>query len=230
MTGGSLAPRTGSYGSLQLPSIFNNNNNGKSITRKTSAKMLFSGPREKERFLPFVCCLFLGRRRVAMLLLVVLALLVFTFGSLIVNKENTTPNVDQHIGNLDPFSNQGDNSPALIIPGVEDTLKDGNSSLKNDERRSDENRVQHPPPSHHPCENFAFPPPPPPGFRRPGPRRSVKAHAFMCLLPDSLCDLRRELRESEVHQVESTFSFWQVNIFSDFLTKLRRRSSTSRHT
>ncbi|KAL5802867.1 hypothetical protein ACOSQ4_031172 [Xanthoceras sorbifolium] len=170
MTGGSLAPRTGSYGSLQLPSIFNNNNNGKSITRKTSAKMLFSGPREKERFLPFVCCLFLGRRRVAMLLLVVLALLVFTFGSLIVNKENTTPNVDQHIGNLDPFSNQGDNSPALIIPGVEDTLKDGNSSLKNDERRSDENRVQHPPPSHHPCENFAFPPPPPPGFRRPGPR------------------------------------------------------------
>ncbi|KAK2639025.1 hypothetical protein Ddye_026820 [Dipteronia dyeriana] len=193
MTGGSLAPRTGSYGSLQLPGIFNNNNNninfnynGKPIARKTSAKMLFSGPREKDRFLPFVCCLFLGRRKVAMLLLCVLALLVFTLGSLTVNKENTTPNVNQRMGNIDPYGKQVASNPtlvtpgvpygkqvasnpALVTPGVDNMPKYRNSSMQNDKRKSNKNKVQHPL-SPHPCESFAFPPPPPPGFRRPGPR------------------------------------------------------------
>ncbi|KAJ4726317.1 Inner membrane protein oxaA [Melia azedarach] len=146
--------------------------------------MLLGGSREREKqFLPFVFCKFIGRRRVAMLLLVALALLVFTLGSFVTSKENNSPNIAQRIGSLVPYGNQlaGD-SVALIISGAKTTHKNRDSFTKNNVTRSDGNRNQHPPPpppalinkvfspSHHPCEHFAFPPPPPPGLRRPGPR------------------------------------------------------------
>lgn len=86
MTGGSLGLRTGSYGSLQLQQIQNGfppNLSTSALTRKPSKVLLAS--REKERVLSFVCR-FLGRKRVIMLLLVVLALLVFICNSFNVNK------------------------------------------------------------------------------------------------------------------------------------------------
>lgn len=88
MTGGSLGLRAGSYGSLQqlqqIQNGFSHNLPAPGLTRKSS-KLLLSSSREKERVLPFVCR-FLGRKRVTMLLLVVLALLVFVFNSFTVNK------------------------------------------------------------------------------------------------------------------------------------------------
>lgn len=95
MTGGSLGIRTASNGSLQ--SLSNgvgsvSSHQTKSISaisgRKPPSKMLLSGSREREkdRFLAFVFCKYIGRRKVTMLLLVVLALLVFTLGPFIVNK------------------------------------------------------------------------------------------------------------------------------------------------
>lgn len=86
MTGGAIGLRTGSYGSLQQQP-----QNGISYIQTTSglvrkpSKMLLSSSREKEKLRPFICRCF-GRRKVAMLLLVVLALLVFIFGSFTVNK------------------------------------------------------------------------------------------------------------------------------------------------
>ena len=77
MNGGSLGQR-GSYGSLLCDGQSSN------IARKPS-KMLPVSSREKERvFLGITRCL--GRRRVAMLLLVSLALLVFIWGSFTVTK------------------------------------------------------------------------------------------------------------------------------------------------
>ncbi|XP_058002240.1 uncharacterized protein LOC131179413 [Hevea brasiliensis] len=81
MTGGSLGLR-GSYGSSQASAKF------PAIARKSSSKMLVSSLREKERVLPVICRYF-GRRRVAMMLLVALALLVFIWGSLTVDTGNS---------------------------------------------------------------------------------------------------------------------------------------------
>lgn len=96
MTGKSLGIRTGSYGSLQSYNggglqlqATKQSNKQSSITRKPSSKMLLSGSKEKERPLSFVCCRYLGRRRVSMLLLALLALVVFVWGSYTVNKGNT---------------------------------------------------------------------------------------------------------------------------------------------
>ncbi|XP_044477697.1 probable hexosyltransferase MUCI70 [Mangifera indica] len=193
MTGGSLWIRTGSNGSLQSLNnvvVSVSSHQTKSISaisgRKASSKMFFPGSREREkdRLFPFVFCKYFGRRKVAMLLLVVLALLVFTLGSFIVNKESGSSNVDERAGRLVPHGNIGAGNPKGNLAVVEKSLKDENTSAKNDERGSDESGAQYPPPpppppssiktviplSHHPCKNFAFPPPPPPGFRRPGPR------------------------------------------------------------
>ncbi|KAH9650680.1 putative tRNA (met) cytidine acetyltransferase [Citrus sinensis] len=181
MTGGSLGQRTASYGSLQL--LNNNGIVGKPtssiFTRKPSPKMLLAGSRDREKqFLLLVFCKFLGRRRVAMLLLVGLPLLIFTLGSYVLDKENTSLNIDEHIGSLVPYVSQAADDPAaLMISRVKDTQKDRDSSTE-----KDGNKTQRPSPPaaaslikrvvplHHPCENFAFPPPPPPGLRRPGPR------------------------------------------------------------
>lgn len=85
MTGVSFGLRTGSYGSLQQLSNGALQNHAAPVLLRKPSKLGLSGSREKEKFLPFVCR-YLGRKRVAMMLLVALSLLVFVFGSFTVNK------------------------------------------------------------------------------------------------------------------------------------------------
>ncbi|XP_030460997.1 probable hexosyltransferase MUCI70 isoform X2 [Syzygium oleosum] len=85
MTGVSFGLRTGSYGSLQQLSNGAPQNQAAPVLLRKPSKLGVPGYREKEKFLPFVCR-YLGRKRVAMMLLVALALLVFVFGSFTVNK------------------------------------------------------------------------------------------------------------------------------------------------
>lgn len=100
MSGGSLGLRTGSYGSLQLQQLqqqlqqqqqqqhqnqqqqngFSNIQPTPILLRKPS-KLLLS--REKEKLRPFLCRF---HRKFAVLLLVVLALFVFVFGSFTVSR------------------------------------------------------------------------------------------------------------------------------------------------
>ncbi|KAF5460971.1 hypothetical protein F2P56_020803 [Juglans regia] len=180
MTGGSLGLRTGSYGSLQQQ--IQNGTLQTSQARKPS-KMLLSSSREKEKLLPFICR-YVGRRRVAMLLLIVLALLVFVFGSFTVNKES---NITSHIGSMTPY--RSDYPLSSNPPGVEDNHGNKNYfeeiSLKGNDQ-SQASSFPPPPPttssatatsvtwsnpsSGHLCGNFVFPPPPPAGSKRIGPR------------------------------------------------------------
>ncbi|MBA0721773.1 hypothetical protein Golax_009278, partial [Gossypium laxum] len=186
MTGGSLGVRTWSYGTL--PAI-----NGvipgdeklllsKSLVnvRKNSTKM-FSGFREKERSLPSVWCRCLGCRKISMLLLIAFALLVFVLGSLAVDKETISLNVDQQIGTLSmvlPYVNGAPSNPgASWIFGKKDKQKDENYLVANILNEDDENRFRivgskgaSVLPSNHPCAKFTVPPPPPPNLRRIGPR------------------------------------------------------------
>ncbi|KAG2681865.1 hypothetical protein I3760_11G163800 [Carya illinoinensis] len=177
MTGASLGLRTGSYGSLQQQ--IQNGVLQTTQARKPS-KMLLSSSREKEKLLIFICR-YVGRRRVAMLLLVALALLVFVFGSFTVNKES---NITLHIGSMTPYWS---NYPVSSNPpGVEDNLGSNNSSGQISLRGNDQSRASsHPPPTSattatsvtrsnpplgHQCVNFAFPPPPAVQSKRIGPR------------------------------------------------------------
>lgn len=86
MTGGSLGLRTGSYASLhlQLQNGALQNSATSPLVHKPS-KTNLSSSRERERVMPLFCRYF-GRRRVAMLLLFILALLVFVFGSFAVSR------------------------------------------------------------------------------------------------------------------------------------------------
>ncbi|CAK7327641.1 unnamed protein product [Dovyalis caffra] len=137
MNGVSLGQR-GSYGSLPCYGKLSN------FARKPSPKMLPVSSRDKERVL-LVVCRCLGRRRVAMLLLVALALLVFIWGSFTVSKETTSPTVRPtdsiHFDNNDIVSHHS----IVCRSRVNSTLD-------------------------HPCHKFALPPPPPSGGRRIGPR------------------------------------------------------------
>ncbi|OMO73313.1 hypothetical protein COLO4_27170 [Corchorus olitorius] len=148
MTGGSLGQRNGSYGSLaNLNGVIAGPGgllHSKSFgsVRKSSTKML-SGSREKERSLPFLWCRYLGRRKVSMLLLVAFALLVFVLGSFVVNKESTSPNVDQRTGTLGlvPFVNGAHNTPeASSILGRKDLQKDEHYSEANSLKGDDGDR------------------------------------------------------------------------------------------
>ncbi|KAH1063469.1 hypothetical protein J1N35_028456 [Gossypium stocksii] len=186
MTGGSLGVHMWSYGTL--PDI-----NGvipgdekllhcKSLVnvRKNSTKM-FSGFRERERSLPSVWCRCLGYRKISMLLLIAFALLVFVLGSLAVDKETISLNVDQQIGTLSmvlPYVNGARSNPgASWIFGKKDMQKDENYLVANILNEDDENRFRIVGSkgasvllSNHPCAKFTFPPPPPPNLRRIGPR------------------------------------------------------------
>lgn len=86
MTGGSLGLRTGSYASLHLH-LQNGalQNPGTPLHVHKASKTNFSSSRERERVIPLFYRYF-GRRRVAMLLLFILALLVFVFGSFAVSR------------------------------------------------------------------------------------------------------------------------------------------------
>lgn len=230
MTGKSLGIRTGSYGSLQSYNggglqlqATKQSNKQSSITRKPSSKMLLSGSKEKERPLSFVCCRYLGRRRVSMLLLALLALVVFVWGSYTVNKESAGPNVHQHIGRLNSYSNQAPgNREHSTFPVIK---KAGSSSTLTHSGVDIGHRLIPPPPSpplppplshpspppptilasavaaisssHHPCENFAFPPPPPPNRRRIGPR------------PCPVCYMAAEQAKESMPSSPSTFPVLQ---------------------
>ncbi|KAG7595051.1 hypothetical protein ISN45_Aa01g037720 [Arabidopsis thaliana x Arabidopsis arenosa] len=134
--------------------------------------MLTSNSKEKERSLSFLCCWYLGRRRVAMLLLLTLAFVVFVLGSYTINKESNSPNIHQSIETMDFGSNQTPISRELtsFYTKNSDNNHIRDSFMWNGIGGSDVD-VNHPSPSHHhPCDSFSFPPPPPPGMRRPGPR------------------------------------------------------------
>ncbi|CAF1712498.1 hypothetical protein HID58_057508 [Brassica napus] len=129
--------------------------------------MLTSNSKDKERSLSFLCCWYLGRRRVAMLLLLSLAFVVFVLGSYTINKESSnSPNIHQSIETIEFGINQTPLSRELS------SFYTGDSSNDQTTRGSDVDIIHPPPslPSHHPCDSFSFPPPPPPGLRRPGPR------------------------------------------------------------
>lgn len=85
MTGKSLLTRTGSYPSLQQQLSPNGALSTASVLGRKPSKVALSGSREKERALQFICR-YLGRKKVAMLMLVVLALFVFVFGSFTVSR------------------------------------------------------------------------------------------------------------------------------------------------
>ncbi|XP_030931843.1 uncharacterized protein LOC115957677 isoform X2 [Quercus lobata] len=182
MTGGSLGLRTSSYGSLQqqFQNGFLQATQASPVLVRKPSKMLLSSSREKERLLPLICR-YVGRRRVAMLLLVVLALLVFVFGSFTVNKES---NISLHIGSMTPYRSD---FPVFSNPlEVENSLGDKNSSGQNSSGGNDQSRsLSIPPPATiatlrdvirstprlgHQCENFTRPPPPPPSSKKIGPR------------------------------------------------------------
>ncbi|KAI4320740.1 hypothetical protein MLD38_034185 [Melastoma candidum] len=96
MTGKSLL-RSGSYPSLlqsqngPLPAAY--------VLGRKPSKLSLSGSREKERALQLICR-FLGRRRVAMLMLAFLALFVFVFGSFTVNREGSIPDNPEPIESI----------------------------------------------------------------------------------------------------------------------------------
>ncbi|KAK4781796.1 hypothetical protein SAY86_015898 [Trapa natans] len=152
MSGGLIGLGTGSYESLQqvhLPNGVSHNQSG--LLRKPS-KVALSSWREKERLISLLCR-YLGRRKVAMLLLVVLALLVFVFGSFTVDKESNVQSIAQHIENARLLS--GKTSLQFLIPPsirVEDAKTDRTSSGRTTVSHDDENRdgvlvPHHPPPS-----------------------------------------------------------------------------------
>ncbi|XVF18836.1 hypothetical protein REPUB_Repub11eG0057100 [Reevesia pubescens] len=185
MTGGSLGLRTASYGSLpNINGVIAGgggllHSKSSSLVRKSSSKML-SGSREKERFLPYVWCRYLVRRKVSMLLLVAFALLVFVLGSFVVNKESTSPSIDQRTGTLGmvPYLISAPSIPKVSrILERKDKQKNEHYSVANSLKGGDGNIIPIPAskgasvlPFHHPCANFTFPPPPPPSRRRIGPR------------------------------------------------------------
>ncbi|OAY28689.1 hypothetical protein MANES_15G087000v8 [Manihot esculenta] len=143
MTGRSLSLR-GSYGSSQSSAKF------PAIARKSSSKMLIPSLREKERVLPVICG-YLGQRRVAMILLVALALLVFIWGSITVSKESTNSNAKES------------NDPSLDVHTVLKFKMSDYSPLHQHAGAASGS-------SEHPCNKFALPPPPPPVGRQLGPR------------------------------------------------------------
>lgn len=118
--------------------------------------------------------------------------------------ESAGPNVHQHIGRLNSYSNQAPgNREHSTFPVIK---KAGSSSTLTHSGVDIGHRLIPPPPSpplppplshpspppptilasavaaisssHHPCENFAFPPPPPPNRRRIGPRRKFELLFF----------------------------------------------------
>ncbi|PON68015.1 hypothetical protein PanWU01x14_098190 [Parasponia andersonii] len=157
------------------------------IVRKSS-KLLLSSSREKEKLLPLLCR-FLGRRKVAMLLLVILALFVFISGSFTVSKENSNVNVTLHIENV-ITTGKGMPGKSRTFPGLKEDHDDESSTKLKIRTRSDRTSHMFFPHHHHhfhpklstvrvpvkafpsvnQCEKFAFPPPPPANPKRIGPR------------------------------------------------------------
>ncbi|KAL1567165.1 hypothetical protein AAHA92_02674 [Salvia divinorum] len=156
MTGGSLGLRqSGSCGSLQLHA----HNGGFQLQNlylpRRSSKTCLAGYREKEKFLP-ATFRYLSRKKVAMLILSVFAILAFLTGFFTVNKE-------------DDFESFGLPFDARYLKNsyVAPWLLPGKGAftynITSDFSRSVTVFTN-------PCKNFAFPPPPPGDTRRIGPR------------------------------------------------------------
>ncbi|KAF8024130.1 hypothetical protein BT93_F1357 [Corymbia citriodora subsp. variegata] len=145
MTGVSFGLRTGSYGSLQQLSNGALQNHGAPVLLRKPSKLALSGFREKEKLLPFVCR-FLGRKRVAMMLLVALALIVFVFGSFTVNKEVSGPEIVPYTESTIPFVKKGTGHTVVMhFPGVEDRRKDRGSLGRKTVSQSGRSRARPPP-------------------------------------------------------------------------------------
>lgn len=182
MTGESLGLRTGSNGFLQQlqNGVTSQFHPGTVLVRRPSKALLHS--REKERPCPFVCRL-LGRRKVAVLLMVALALFVFVFGSFTPEKGADFIREFQD-SQYYALSRYEISNPLE----VEEKWQARNYSSGNSSPRSRKATTRPPsPPSPqstgrmgqfpmlgHPCDHFAIPPPPPSDRRRPGPRRKFQ--------------------------------------------------------
>ncbi|KAG7024833.1 hypothetical protein SDJN02_13652 [Cucurbita argyrosperma subsp. argyrosperma] len=180
MTGGSLGLRTGSYASLQQQ-LQNGALQNPAISPFAHKpwKPNLSSSRERERVLPLVCRYF-GRRRVAMLLLFVLALLVFVFGSFAVSRDNSdlkTPYeettlkymINPAVPRTKDFKDNITSTPGNLNGSTE------SSSLLPPSPHSNRSLIsdffpRHSIPSPHPCRNFALPPPAPTNGKRTGAR------------------------------------------------------------
>ncbi|XP_054816619.1 probable hexosyltransferase MUCI70 isoform X2 [Prosopis cineraria] len=177
MTGESLGLRTGSNGFLQQlqNGVTSQIHTGPALVRRPSKTLLHS--REKERLCPFVCRL-LGRRKVAVLLMVALALFVFVFGSLTSEKDIIREIQDSQYYALSRYE-------VLNPLELEEKQQARNYSSGSSSPRTRKTTIRPPSPpssSHstgrmgqfptlgHPCDHFAIPPPPPSDRRRPGPR------------------------------------------------------------
>ncbi|XP_038897643.1 uncharacterized protein LOC120085624 isoform X5 [Benincasa hispida] len=180
MTGGSFGLRTGSYASLhqQLQNDALQNSATSLLVHKLS-KTNLSSSRERERVIP-LCCRYFGRRRVAMLLLFILALLVFVFGSFAVSRDSGDLKAPYEETTIRHLIN-----PAVpITENFKDfiTSTHGNmiertevSSLLPPFPHPNRSLVsyffpRHSLPSLHPCRNFALPPPAPANGKRTGAR------------------------------------------------------------
>ncbi|KAK1286797.1 hypothetical protein QJS10_CPB20g01778 [Acorus calamus] len=168
---------------------------GGSAGRKPQ-KMIPSGTRDKEpSFLPWICRVVVGRKKIGMLVIMLISFAVFISIAFVVNKDDDVPRGPEMqnmsslmVENLDSSDPTVLNKPPLI-------LSDGNGAqIENLESLIGTNKSIAPPPppppmpppppptpppppwpplynfpSRHPCQNFTLSPPPP-GNRRPGPR------------------------------------------------------------
>ncbi|KVI10513.1 Protein of unknown function DUF616 [Cynara cardunculus var. scolymus] len=179
MTGVSLDSRTQSYGSPQQPQNGSLQTQNGFIVRKSS-RMSLSGPREKDKFLPFLCR-YLSRKKVVMLILGSFALMAFLTGVLIVSLYHF-PVLSEDASESTIFNHFGEAyNTSLQFSRKFGSQQDDNSSMQTTLAVCEEN-----PPTRHfsaaslstesvfsnsnLCQNFAFPPPPPGDRRRPGPR------------------------------------------------------------
>lgn len=180
MTGGSLGLRaSGSCGSLQLQA----HNGGLHLQNlylpRRSSKTFLAGYREKERFLP-ATFRYLSRKKVAMLILSVFAVLAFMTGFFTVNKEDDfessgLPFDARYLKNsyVAPWLLPGKgaishNSYSMTNKVYICNSSTGWSSLLNASAIRDSSSTVAV--LTNPCKDFAFPPPPPGDTRRIGPR------------------------------------------------------------
>lgn len=180
MTGGSLGLRTGSYASLhqQLQNGALQNSGASLLVHKPS-KTNLSSSRERERVMPLFCRYF-GRRRVAMLLLFILALLVFVFGSFAVSRDSSDlkpPYEETTLRDLiNPAVPRTENFKDIITSTHGNLIgRTENLSLLPPFPHSNRSLISNFFPRHslsspHPCKNFALPPPAPANGKRTGAR------------------------------------------------------------
>ncbi|KAH6764273.1 tRNA cytidine acetyltransferase [Perilla frutescens var. frutescens] len=226
MTGGSLGLRSsGSCGSLQLQA----HNGGFQLQNlyipRRSSKSNLPGYREKERFLP-ATFRYLGRKKVAMLILSVFAVLAFLTGFFTINKDDDfessgLPFDARYLkySYVAPWLLPGKgtyNSYFMTNKVYICNVSTSWGSLLNASAMSDSSSTVTV--LTNPCKDFAFPPPPPGDTRRIGPRPCPvcyvpveQAVAHMPKFPSQSPVLRRLTYFSEENPLKT-----QPNGGSDF--------------